>query len=148
MCGLDTDFNYRKLCIATGILQQNSNALFIATNEDAFDLVAYGRKLPGNGSIVKAIETSSQRKAINVGKPSAVLAKLISEEYSLDPLKTLMVGDRLDTDVAFAKFGGMCSALVMTGVTTVEKLIEVDYKQEASKEPMPHIIFPHAGLMG
>ena len=45
--GLDNDFNYRKLCIATVLLQRNPQALLVATNRDAFDLVGYdARHLP------------------------------------------------------------------------------------------------------
>lgn len=45
--GLDNDFNYRKLCIATVLLQRNPRALLVATNRDAFDLVGSdARHLP------------------------------------------------------------------------------------------------------
>lgn len=45
--GLDNDFNYRKLCVATVLLQRNPEALLVATNRDAFDLVGSdGRHLP------------------------------------------------------------------------------------------------------
>lgn len=145
--GLDTEFNYRKLCIANVLLQRFPDALLIATNEDAYDLVGSGaRHLPGNGSLVKAIECCSQRKATNVGKPSKILAELLSEEHGLDPSRTLFVGDRLDTDIRFGKDGGMKSALVLTGCTTAEKLINIGEGTE--EEPLPHIMFPHMGMMG
>lgn len=45
--GLDNDFNYRKLCIATVLLQRNPQALLVSTNQDAFDLVGHdARHLP------------------------------------------------------------------------------------------------------
>lgn len=45
--GLDNDFNYRKLCVATVLLQRNPQAILVATNRDAFDLVGYdARHLP------------------------------------------------------------------------------------------------------
>lgn len=45
--GLDNDFSYRKLCIATVLLQRNPQAILVATNRDAFDLVGYdARHLP------------------------------------------------------------------------------------------------------
>ena len=45
--GLDNDFNYRKLCIATVLLQRNPEAVLVSTNRDAFDLVGYdARHLP------------------------------------------------------------------------------------------------------
>ncbi len=153
--GLDTDFTYRKLCIVTALLNRHPNALFIATNEDAFDVVNGDsnssmesndkRNLPGNGSIVKSIEVSSQRKAINVGKPSKILVDLLQKEYKFDIGRTLMVGDRLDTDVKFGKDGGMKSALVLTGCTDVDKLMEVGVGTD--EEPLPHIIIPHMGMM-
>uniref|UniRef100_A0A7S1C144 Phosphoglycolate phosphatase n=1 Tax=Corethron hystrix TaxID=216773 RepID=A0A7S1C144_9STRA len=145
--GLDTAFDYRKLCVAVVLLQRHPGCLLVATNEDAYDLVGSdARHLPGNGALVRAIEHASQRDAINVGKPSRILAELLSDRYGLDPSRTLFVGDRLDTDIKFGKDGGMKSALVLTGCTTVEKLIEVGMGTE--EEPLPHIILPHMGLMG
>merc|ERR1719245_2212550 len=124
--GLDNEFNYRKLCIANVLLQRYPDAVLIATNEDAYDLVGSdARHLPGNGSLVKAIETCSQRNAINVGKPSKILAELLSEEHGLNPSRTLFVGDCLDTDVRFGKDGGMKSALVLTGCTSASKIIQI-----------------------
>lgn len=144
--GLDTDFNYRKLCIANVLLQRNRDALFVATNEDAFDLVgADARHLPGNGALVKALEHASQRNAINVGKPSAVLANLIHRQHNLDPSRTLMVGDRLDTDIRFGVEGGMVSALVLTGCTTANDLVALG--KGSQEEPMPDVILPYMGLL-
>ena len=145
--GLDTAFNYRKLAIANVLLQRNPNALLISTNQDSFDLVgADARHLPGNGCIVKALEHGSHRTAINVGKPSAVLADLIIKEHGLDPSRTMFVGDRLDTDIKFGKESGMISVLVMTGVTTAEKLISLG-ESGTSDEPIPQIIMPYMGML-
>jgi len=54
--GHDTEYNFRKLCIANVLLQWNPEALLVATNMDAFDLVgADGRHIPGNGSLVRSV---------------------------------------------------------------------------------------------
>jgi HAD superfamily hydrolase (TIGR01450 family) len=128
------------------LLQRNRDALFVATNEDAFDLVgADARHLPGNGALVKALEHASQRNAINVGKPSAVLANLIHRQHNLDPSRTLMVGDRLDTDIRFGVEGGMVSALVLTGCTTANDLVALG--KGSQEEPMPDVILPYMGLL-
>lgn len=149
--GLDNEFNYRKLCIANVLMQRNPNALFVSTNEDAFDLVGVdARHLPGNGALVKALEHCSQRKAVCVGKPSPLLAELIAKEHNLDPSRTLFVGDRLDTDVRFGVESGMQSALVLTGCTTSEKIVAMCKETKGKgteEEPMPTIIFPHMGQM-
>lgn len=111
----------------------------------------------GNGALVSSVEAASGRKAINVGKPSTVLAKWIMEEFKLKADKTMMIGDRLDTDVKFGNTGGMkSSALVLTGCTTFAELenlivyegIESDAKEEEGyQDMMPAVIFPHVGCM-
>lgn len=153
--GLDNDFNYRKLCIATVLLQRNPDAILVATNRDAFDLVGYdARHLPGNGALVSAVEAASGRTAINVGKPSPLLADWMMEEYDLKGDETMMVGDRLDTDVRFGNVGGMESALVLTGCTMAKEIEELilgakndDTGGEEYREMMPAVIFPHVGYM-
>jgi len=147
--GLDTDFNYRKLCVANVLLQRNPNALLVATNEDAYDLVGVdARHLPGNGALIKALEHSSCRKAVCVGKPSPLMAELIANDFGLDPRRTLFVGDRLDTDIRFGKSSGMISALVLTGCTTAKKMIELGMQGRGiEEEPLPCMIFPHVGMM-
>lgn len=144
--GLDTDFSYRKLCIANVLLQRNPEALFVATNEDAFDLVgADARHLPGNGSLVKALEHASQRKAVNVGKPSKVLAELIQRQHGLDVSRSMFVGDRLDTDIRFGIEGGMVAALVFTGCVTAKDLVALG--KGTSEEPLPNVILPYFGML-
>lgn len=142
--GHDTDFSFRKLCVANVLLQQNPDALLVATNLDAFDLVgADGRHLPGNGSLVKALEYSSGRHAVDCGKPSALLAYLLHHLYKIDLQRAMFVGDRLDTDVDFAKNTGMHAALVLTGVTTTHKLMSLG--KGTTGEPLPSLIVPHVG---
>jgi HAD superfamily hydrolase (TIGR01450 family) len=146
--GLDTAFTYRKLAIANVLLQLNPDANLVSTNQDAFDLVgADARHLPGNGCIVKALEHGSGRTAINVGKPSKVLADVILKQHSLDPARTMFVGDRLDTDIAFGNDHGMISVLVMTGVTTAQTIQKLD--DEVDRDPLlyPQYIVPYMGML-
>ena len=164
--GHDTSFDFRKLSIANNLLLQNPEALFVATNEDSFDLVGDNgdRHIPGNGCVVKALEHCSRRKAINVGKPSQYLAQLIfsgtddsstvsnnddsgskPRMMTLDPSRSLFVGDRLDTDIRFGNENGMKSLLVLTGVTTAKTMI--DLGEGTEEEPLPHFIAPYIGLL-
>lgn len=144
--GLDNEFNYRKLCISNVLLLRNPKALLVSTNQDAFDLIgADARHLPGNGCLVKCIEHGSGRTAINVGKPSSILADLIVAEHWLDPSRTLFVGDRLDTDIKFGKNTGMKTALVMTGVTSTAILQAIG--EGTDEEPLPTMILPFMGLL-
>lgn len=144
--GLDNDFNYRKLCIVTVLLQHNPQAILVATNLDAFDLVGCdARHLPGNGALVRAVEAASGRDAINVGKPSGLLARLIVETFDLKAEETIMIGDRLDTDVKFGNDGGMKSGLVLTGCANAASIENAVVAGDETN--IPTVIFPHVGMM-
>ena len=104
----------------------NPDAPLVATNQDSFDLVGVdARQIPVNGCVVAALEYSSKRKSINVGKPSKTLVELIASEHGLDPKRSMIVGDRLDTDIRFGAESGMYSALVMTGVIKIHGAVNI-----------------------
>ena len=143
--GLDTSFNYKKLSMATYHLRSNPNCLFIATNEDAYDIVGLDRYQPGNGCLVNAIEKASDRKATCIGKPSELLLKVMIEEYGInaDSRKTLMVGDRIDTDIIFGRKGKLSTMAALTGCTTAQALIGL---KNGPTNQMPNVIVPYIGL--
>ena len=125
VCGLDTQFNYYKICKAANLIRYR-NCEFVATNQDAVaPLLGSGGLVPSGGSMVGAVEVASGVKPICVGKPSADLAALVVKLYGLDPARTCMVGDRLDTDIQFGHNGGMKTLLVMSGVTQEEQAEEL-----------------------
>jgi HAD superfamily hydrolase (TIGR01450 family) len=68
---------------------------------------------PGTGAILAAVEVASERKAEIVGKPSPQL--LLTALDRLGEGRTLVVGDRVDADLAAAAAAGLDSALVLTG---------------------------------
>lgn len=67
--------------------------------------------------MVGAIEAASGRRASVVGKGGDFLFPFLLEHYHLDPRRTAVVGDRLDTDIALGKQGGMLTLLPLTGVS-------------------------------
>jgi HAD superfamily hydrolase (TIGR01450 family) len=74
---------------------------------------------PGTGAILAAVEYATGRTAAIVGKPEPQL--LITALDRLGDGRTLVVGDRLDSDVAAADRAGLDAALVLSGGTTVEE---------------------------
>lgn len=120
LCGLDYYINYFK--IANALVQiQNPNTLFLATNIDA-TLPINGNILPGAGTIVGTLITSSGREPISLGKPSQAMMDAIKAKFHFDPRRACMVGDRLNTDIAFGKAGGLGTLLVLTGITKESQL--------------------------
>ena len=87
---------------------------WIATNVDR-TLPSPRGPLPGNGSMVAALTTATGRTPESVGKPQPALLTTAVEQ--LGAKRPLMVGDRLDTDVAGAVAAGLPSLLVFTGVS-------------------------------
>jgi glycerol 3-phosphatase-2 len=71
---------------------------------------------PGTGAVVAAVETASGATARSVGKPEPQLFATALDR--LGPGRALVVGDRLDTDVAGARAAGLDSAVVLTGATS------------------------------
>ena len=74
---------------------------------------------PGTGAILAAVETASGRLAAIVGKPEPQL--LLTAIDRMGDGRTLMVGDRLDTDIAAATKAHIDAALVLTGGATREE---------------------------
>jgi HAD superfamily hydrolase (TIGR01450 family) len=73
--------------------------------------------VPGTGAILAAVEVASGRQATVVGKPSPYLFNLALERCGSAPERTLVIGDRADSDIAGAHAAGLHGALVLTGVT-------------------------------
>jgi ribonucleotide monophosphatase NagD (HAD superfamily) len=118
LLGGDYSFTYAGICHASLYLQKHDTTLpYLASSMDAFDQLG-DRRHPGPTAIMAfGIEQATGRRPVVVGKPSAVLAEALTREHGLTAANTLMVGDRLDSDIAFGKNGGFRTALVLTGVT-------------------------------
>jgi len=77
----------------------------------------------GNGSMVGAIKGCTGKEPTVVGKPSPLMIDYLCSKLGLQKDRICMVGDRLDTDVLFGTDNGLRTCLVLSGVTTEEKLL-------------------------
>lgn len=116
----DRTFDYTKLVAAFRAVRHG--ARLVATNPDPFCPLPDG-DLPDCAAMLAAIEacTGVRAEAI-VGKPSVHMAATLLERLALAADDTVMLGDRLLTDVRMAQEVGMASALVLTGATDAEAL--------------------------
>ncbi len=122
---MDRGFTYEKLARAHIALQHG--ARFWATNLDPTFPVADGF-LPGAGSIAAAVAAVAGRPPDRVfGKPFPDMARLALEILNLTADCCLVVGDRMETDILFARNAGMDCALVLTGATSRADLERYDY---------------------
>ena len=113
--GFDPGLGWSDLAAAAFAIQRG--ARWVATNTDSTIPRAEGIA-PGNGSLVAAVRCAVDVEPLVAGKPEPALLWLAAE--SLGAKRPMMVGDRLDTDVAGGNAAGFTSALVLTGVHTAE----------------------------
>lgn len=138
----DKSFNYQRLEMAQNAIHKG--ALFWATNRDAALPVEDGLR-PGAGTMVAAIATAAGKEPDRVfGKPSVDLANLALEKLGVDRDQALVVGDRMETDILFAKNAGLPSALVLTGAASKEDIGLFDFKPDHIIDTINHV----ASLMG
>ncbi|MEN6355841.1 MAG: HAD-IIA family hydrolase [Armatimonadota bacterium] len=122
--GLDREFNYRKLVRAQHAILDG--AQFIATNEDATFPIESGALLPGAGAIVASVRTATSVKPFVVGKPETYAYNKVLELVGCPAERSVMVGDRLDTDIVGGNRAGARSVLVLTGVTSREQAMHAN----------------------
>jgi HAD superfamily hydrolase (TIGR01457 family) len=120
--GWDRGLNYQKLRTATVLVDRG--ARFVATNSDASYPAPGGEKWPGAGALLAAVEAASDVRATVVGKPHLPLFREALERAGDGP--ALMVGDRIETDVAGAEAAGIDAALVLTGASGPSDLLDHD----------------------
>jgi len=125
LVGFDGHFNHTKLVKAASYLR-DPQCRFVATNRDErFALPHHPHVVIGTGSLVAAVETASLREVeVLTGKPGQFMFECFSEQSGVKGDKCLMVGDNLNTDVKFGRNNGMRTLLVLSGVTSRQKLID------------------------
>ena len=121
--GFDRTVNYYKIQYAQLCINENPGCQFIATNLDAVTHLTDAQEWAGNGSMVGAIKGCTGQEPTVVGKPSPLMIDYLCDKLGLERSRICMVGDRLDTDVLFGTDNGLQSLLVLSGVTSEEKLL-------------------------
>lgn len=117
IAALDFHLTYEKLRHASLMIQKGIP--LIGTNPDLTLPTPHGQ-IPGAGTIIRALEAASGKKAIIIGKPEPLMYQLAMKKLLVAPHETLAVGDRLETDIAGAQKAGCLCALVLTGIATIE----------------------------
>jgi len=123
--GLDRQLTWDKLATAT--LNLNAGAAFYATNSDTSLPTELGVVM-GNGGTLAALEAVTGIKPVSIGKPEPILYQQALEKLGTTADNTVAIGDRLDTDILGAVNAGMRSLLVLTGISSVSDIDEVDYE--------------------
>lgn len=106
--------------LAEAALAIRAGALWVAANVDR-TLPSERGLLPGNGAMVAALQAATGQDPLVAGKPQpALMTEALTRGVFAAPL---VVGDRLDTDIAGATAAGLPSLMVLTGVSTAAEMV-------------------------
>ncbi len=143
--GIDQEFNYYKLMEAQQAILDG--AIFIGTNPDLTFPLEDGRVIPGNGALLASVQAASGVQPIVIGKPETPAMLEILQLAYATPEDTIVVGDRLDTDILVGKRIGACTVLVLTGIAKEEDLefAPPDMQPDVVVETLPELL-PKLGL--
>ncbi len=134
VAGFDREITWTKLAQAALAIQ--NGALFIGTNPDVSFPIEQGQA-PGNGAFVTVLELTTQVQPTIIGKPEPRLFHEAAARLGTKPEQTLVVGDRLETDILGAQRAGMPSALLLTGVTSAEQAHDSEIKPDWILDDLP-----------
>lgn len=112
--GFDRELNYRKIENLSEILSLNPNCGYIATNPDKVCPTVFGY-VPDCGSIAEMINCAVNRMPRFIGKPEPLMAELAMKRFGYSEEETMIIGDRLYTDIACGKNAGIDTCFVLSG---------------------------------
>jgi HAD superfamily hydrolase (TIGR01450 family) len=118
--GFDTELTFQKLedaCILLG-----SGVDFIATNPDWVCPTWYG-SVPDCGSVCEMLFRATSRRPLVIGKPKPEMAYLAMKRTGYAPEQTVLIGDRVYTDIACGVNAGIDTVLVLSGEGTVADIV-------------------------
>lgn len=135
--GLDFGVTYDRLRIAT--LRIREGAHFIGTNGDKSFPAPEGL-VPGNGALLAAIQTATDVNPVVIGKPETAMFEVALERMGSTPDTTLMIGDRLETDILGGVRAGLKTVLVLTGTTTADQAREAPIQADMVVETLSELL--------
>lgn len=116
--GIDRDITFDKMREATLLVR--NGVPFYATNPDKTFPTPRG-EIPGAGAWLSVVTTATEVEPIIAGKPFPFMMELSLEILGTTKAETLVVGDRLETDITAGQAVGCSTALVLSGVSTKEQ---------------------------
>ncbi|GAC70631.1 HAD-IIA family hydrolase [Gordonia soli] len=113
--------------ITTAIRLVERGARFIATNPDATGPSSSG-SLPATGAVAALITRATGRDPYYVGKPNPLMMRSALRQMGAHSENTLMIGDRMDTDIIAGLEAGMQTILVLSGISTPQSVELYPYR--------------------
>lgn len=127
--GFDTELTFQKLEDVSRLLLTRPDLPYIATNPDWVCPTEFG-SVPDCGSVCEMIFNATGKRPVFIGKPSPLMPQLAMERMGVSKEETMVIGDRIYTDVKSGLNAGVAAVLVMSGETTQKILDESPEKPD------------------
>ena len=121
LLGFDRELKYSKLEDICKIFSKNKDIPYIATNPDFVCPVNYGF-VPDCGAMSKMLEYAIGRMPKFIGKPEPTMINYVIRKYGFTRAETVVIGDRLYTDIASGLNANVTTICVLTGETSMEDI--------------------------
>lgn len=136
LLGFDRELTMPKLEKTCRMLSHAT--VFLATNPDLVCPVAFGY-IPDCGSICQMLYNATRKKPVYIGKPEPTMVNIVREKFGCSAEETIVLGDRLYTDIATGIRAGVTAACVLTGEATVSDIEQGEVKPSLTFESVKEI---------
>ena len=133
LLAFDPEITGKKLRTSCEILTR-LDVPYYATNPDWVCPVSFGA-IPDCGSMCEGIWRATGKRPIYIGKPQPTMVDTVREKFACERGETVVIGDRLYTDIATGIRAGVDAVCVLSGEATVEDI------KKAEKEEIPTYVF-------
>jgi len=123
--GETASYTYERICEAVSLV--NRGARLIGTNPDTTGPVE-GGVIPATGSLMAPIEMATGCKAYYIGKPNPVMMRTALQKVGCRREETVIIGDRMDTDIVAGIEAGIETVLVLSGVSSLGGIKQFAYR--------------------
>ncbi|WP_156757559.1 HAD-IIA family hydrolase [Actinokineospora pegani] len=130
-------YSFSAITRAIRLIEQG--ARFIATNPDATGPSREG-SLPATGAVAALIEKATGRAPYYVGKPNPLMMRSGLRSLGAHSENTLMIGDRMDTDVLAGLEAGLRTILVLTGISGADTAERFPYRPTRVIESVAELV--------
>lgn len=119
------NYNFEQITKAVRLVMDG--AMFIATNPDSTGPLESGI-VPATGALAALIEKATGKAPFFVGKPNPLMMRSALRYLGVHSEDTIMIGDRMDTDIVAGVMSGLDTILVLSGVSTLEDVERFPYR--------------------
>ncbi len=137
--GYDTELTYKKLRDVSYLLQTKKDIPYIATNPDRGCPTEFGL-VPDCFAICEAINYAAHRRPLYIGKPKGFMADFAVDRSPFTKEETVVIGDRLYTDIALGVNAGVDTVCVLSGESTAEDIEQSDIKPTFVFKDIKHLL--------